>query len=192
MQTQKLKIGEVKPNPKNPRVIKNDKFRKLVQSIKEFPQMLEIRPIVLNDKNIILGGNMRFRAAQEAGLKEVPVVKVSLTQKEEDEFIIKDNSSFGEWDWDILSNNFELDELDDWGLDIPVYLTDDDEEPSYDKDKSANALEAFLDNNITFIRLHYTIDEYDELIAKLDQVVEREEAESYSDLFRKYILNYQL
>lgn len=192
MNIQVLKIGEIKPNPKNPRVIKNDKFRKLVQSIKEFPKMLEIRPIVINKQNIILGGNMRFRASQEAGLTEIPTITVNLTEEEENEFIVKDNSSFGEWDWDMLSNFFELDELGDWGLDIPVYLTDDDVEPQYDKTPMQDKLQTFLESGINFIRLHYASDDYEKIMEKLDKVVEKEEVNSYSDLFQKYINNYTL
>lgn len=192
MNIQVLKIGEIKPNPKNPRVIKNDKFRKLVQSIKEFPKMLEIRPIVINKQNIILGGNMRFRASQEAGLTEIPTITVNLTEEEENEFIVKDNSSFGEWDWDMLSNFFELDELGDWGLDIPVYLTDDDVEPQYDKTPMQDKLQTFLESGINFIRLHYASDDYEKIMEKLDKVVEKEEVDSYSDLFQKYINNYTL
>jgi len=120
MQTVKVKLTDIKPNPNNPRIIKDEKFRHLVQSIKDFPAMLELRPIVVNDENVILGGNMRLRACKEAGLKEVPIIKASeLTEQQQKEFIIKDNVSFGEWDWDILANEWEAEELTEWGLDIP-------------------------------------------------------------------------
>lgn len=116
------KITKVKSNPNNPRLIKDDKFHKLVNSIKEFPKMLEIRPIVVNDDMIVLGGNMRLKACKEAGLKEVPVIKASdLTEKEQRQFIIKDNVSGGEWDWDILANEWNVEQLEDWGLDIPLF-----------------------------------------------------------------------
>jgi len=127
---QKVKITEVKTNPNNPRLIKDDKFKKLVKSIKEFPQMLELRPIVVNDDMIVLGGNMRLKACKEAGLKEVPIIKASdLTDEQQKEFIVKDNVGFGEWDWDILANEWDATNLDNWALDVPVYL----DEPSYDE-----------------------------------------------------------
>ena len=123
MKTERVKISNVKTNPNNPRLIKDDKFKKLVRSIKEFPEMLQIRPIVVDQDNIVLGGNMRLRACKEAGLKEVYIVKADqLTEKQQREFIIKDNVGFGEWDWDDLANEWDVDELEDWGLDLPVDL----------------------------------------------------------------------
>jgi len=117
--TEIVNIKEVKNNPNNPRLIKDDKFKKLVQSIKDFPEMLNIRPIVVNEHMIILGGNMRYKACLEAGLKEVPIIKVdSLSAKKQREFIIKDNVSGGEWDWDMLANEWETNELENWGLDL--------------------------------------------------------------------------
>jgi ParB-like chromosome segregation protein Spo0J len=130
MQVNKVKISEVKNNPKNPRLIKDDKFRKLVKSIQEFPQMLELRPIVVDENNIVLGGNMRLKACKEAGLKEVYIVKAdNLTEQQKDEFIVKDNVGFGEWDWDMLANEWDTELLDEWGLDLPVIM----EEPSLDE-----------------------------------------------------------
>jgi hypothetical protein len=121
MQVNKVNINDIKTNPKNPRLIKDDKFRKLVKSIQEFPQMLELRPIVVDENNIVLGGNMRLKACKEAGLKEVFIVKAEgLTELQKDEFIVKDNVGFGEWDWDILANTFEAEQLEDWGLDVPI------------------------------------------------------------------------
>jgi hypothetical protein len=116
---EKVKLSEVKSNPNNPRLIKDEKFSKLVKSIKEFPKMLEIRPIVVNDEMVVLGGNMRLKACKEAGLKEIPIIKASdLTEEQQREFIIKDNVGFGEWDWDILANEWDSEELADWGLDV--------------------------------------------------------------------------
>ena len=121
MKVDKVKISEVKTNPKNPRLIKDDKFRKLVKSIQEFPQMLELRPIVVDENNIVLGGNMRLKACKEAGMKEVFIVRAeNLTELQKDEFIVKDNVGFGEWDWDILANEWDTDKLNEWGLDLPV------------------------------------------------------------------------
>jgi|LakMenE18May11ns_1017448.scaffolds.fasta_scaffold9913321_4 site-specific DNA-methyltransferase (adenine-specific) len=124
MQVSKVKISEVKNNPKNPRLIKDDKFKKLVKSIQEFPQMLELRPIVVDENNIVLGGNMRLKACKEAGMKEVYIVKAeNLTEQQKDEFIVKDNVGFGEWDWDMLANEWDTEKLNDWGLDLPVDLS---------------------------------------------------------------------
>ena len=124
MKIEKVKLSEIKPNPKNPRLIKDEKFKKLVKSIKEFPQMLELRPIVVDENNIILGGNMRFKALKEAGHTEVSIVKANdLTEQQKDEFIVKDNVGFGEWDWDSLANEWEVDKLEEWGLDLPVDLS---------------------------------------------------------------------
>jgi ParB-like chromosome segregation protein Spo0J len=109
---EKVKLSEVKSNPNNPRLIKDEKFSKLVKSIKEFPKMLEIRPIVVNDEMVVLGGNMRLKACKEAGLKEIPIIKASdLTEDQQREFIIKDNVGFGEWDWDILANEWDSEQL---------------------------------------------------------------------------------
>jgi DNA modification methylase len=122
MEVQTVSISEIKPNPNNPRIIKDDKFEKLVKSIKEFPKMLEIRPIVVNDDMIVLGGNMRLKACKAAGLKEVPIIKASeLNEDEQRQFIIKDNVSGGEWDWDMLANEWDAEQLEAWGLDVPNF-----------------------------------------------------------------------
>jgi DNA modification methylase len=122
MKAELVNINKVRTNPNNPRIIKDDKFQKLVKSIQEFPQMLEIRPIVVNEDMIVLGGNMRLKACQEAGIKEIPIIKASnLTEEQQKEFIIKDNVGFGEWDWNDLANNWDANELSEWGLDIPGF-----------------------------------------------------------------------
>jgi hypothetical protein len=119
---QNVPINSVKANPNNPRIIKDDKFAKLVKSINEFPQMLNLRPIVVNDDMVVLGGNMRLKACKEAGLKEIPIIKASeLTEQQQKEFIVKDNVGYGEWDWNDLANNWDAEQLQDWGLDIPGF-----------------------------------------------------------------------
>ena len=116
-----VKITAVKSNPNNPRLIKDNKFKQLVQSIKDFPEMLSIRPIVVNKEMMVLGGNMRLKACIEAGLKEVAIIKASeLTPEQQNEFIIKDNVGFGEWEWDILKDEWDTEQLAEWGLDIPL------------------------------------------------------------------------
>ena len=122
MQSIKTKISEVKLNPNNPRLIKDDNFKKLVQSIKDFPEMLDIRPIVVNADMIVLGGNMRLKACKEAGLKEVPIIVAdNLTEEQQREFLIKDNVSGGEWDFEMLANEWDVEQLEDWGLDVPTF-----------------------------------------------------------------------
>jgi hypothetical protein len=116
---QLVNIQEIKNNENNPRIIKDYKFKQLVKSIKEFPEMLKLRPIVVNSEMIVLGGNMRLKACKEAGLKEVWILKADeLTEEQQREFIVKDNVGFGEWDWDVLANEWDNQQLEDWGLDL--------------------------------------------------------------------------
>ena len=123
-----VKLSEIKLNPNNPRLIKDDKFKKLVKSIKEFPQMLKIRPIVVNSDMVILGGNMRYKACKEAGLKEVSIIIAdNLTEDQQREFLIKDNTSGGEWDWEQLANEWDAEQLEDWGLDLVGFDINADE-----------------------------------------------------------------
>jgi DNA modification methylase len=117
----KVKITEVIANPNNPRLIKDDKFRKLVKSIQDFPDMLNVRPIVVNKDMVVLGGNMRLKAIKEAGHKEVAIEIVDWNEQQQKEFIVKDNVGYGEWDWDDLANNWDAQELTEWGLDIPNF-----------------------------------------------------------------------
>lgn len=126
---QQVKINQVKGNPDNPRIIKNDKFKKLVKSIQEFPEMLKLRPIVVDEDMMVLGGNMRLKASKDAGLKEVWIeVAEGLTEEQKKEFIVKDNVGFGEWEWDMLANEWDSVELAEWGLD--VWQNEDDIETS--------------------------------------------------------------
>ena len=122
----KVKIAEVKPNPNNPRLIKDDKFRKLVKSIQEFPDMLSVRPIVVNKDMVVLGGNMRLKAIKEAGYKDIAVEIVDWSEDQQKEFIVKDNASFGEWNWDDLANNWDEEQLVEWGIDTWVSKSNDD------------------------------------------------------------------
>ena len=122
MKTEIVSITKIKSNPNNPRLIKDDKFAKLVKSIKQFPEMLKIRPIVVNDDWVVLGGNMRLKACKEAGLTELPVIRASeLTEEQQREFIIKDNVGFGEWEWEMIASDWDAEELEEWGLDVPDF-----------------------------------------------------------------------
>jgi len=121
-----VNIKEVKPNPRNPRIIKDDKFNKLVKSIKDFPDMLNKRPLIVftdvDGKYIVLGGNMRLKACKEIGIKEIPVILADeWTEEQKAEFLIKDNVGFGEWDWDELQADWDAEKLDEWGLDVPDF-----------------------------------------------------------------------
>lgn len=127
-----LNIKKINPNPNNPRTIKDEKFKRLVQSIKEFPEMLEKRPIVVNKDMMVLGGNMRLKACIEAGLTEVPVLVADWSEEKQREFIIKDNVSGGEWDWDVLANEWDANQLTEWGLDVPDFVTAEATEDDYE------------------------------------------------------------
>lgn len=121
-----IKLSKIKLNPNNPRLIKDERFEKLCNSLKTFAEkMMPLRPIVIDEDSVILGGNMRYKALKELGFKEVPddwVKQVKdLTEDEKKEFIVKDNVGFGEWDWDELINNWDMDILPEWGLDVPSF-----------------------------------------------------------------------
>ena len=124
-----MNINEIKPNPNNPRIIKDVKFKQLVKSIQDFPQMLELRPIVIDENNMVLGGNMRLKACIEAGMTDVPVIHANnLSEAQKKEFIVKDNVGYGEWEWDALANEWNIEDLDNWGLDIPAFANNDIQE----------------------------------------------------------------
>jgi hypothetical protein len=137
-----MKLTDIKPNPNNPRLIKDDKFIKLVQSIKDFPEMMEKRPIVcvtdVDGKIYPLGGNMRFKALKEIGYKDIPETWVTMaddwTEEKRREFVIKDNVGFGEWDWEQLASEWDSEELEAWGLDVPNWAAGMDENNMQDED----------------------------------------------------------
>jgi hypothetical protein len=154
---EKVSIDEVRLSPTNPRIIKDEKFKKLVKSIQEFPQMLEIRPIVIDEEGYVLGGNMRYKACLEAGLKEVYIIRAdNLTEQQKKEFTIKDNASFGDWDWEVLQNSWDMTSISEWGIDvfelpneIDYTLLDGDDEDDEDinnrvKDKQNNSTKSVL------------------------------------------------
>ena len=174
METKKVKISEVKTNPNNPRIIKDDKFSKLVKSIQEFPKMLEIRPIVVNADMIVLGGNMRLKACKEAGLKEVPIIFADdLTEDEQKQFIIKDNIGFGEWDWDMLANEWESDLLEEWGLSIPIVYEGEDinlddffEEDNSEKEQKNKIILEYTDEDFQKVK-----DEFDKRDGSKEKII---------------------
>lgn len=170
MKIEKAKIGLLKINPANPRTIKDEKFAQLVRSVRDFPQMLEIRPIVVNSKMEVLGGNMRLRACIEAGLNEVPIIRAeNLTDDQQREFIIKDNVGFGDWDFDALANEWDAAELADWGLDVPVF-----DMPDYsDKNKEIDT-DAMPDEMV--LSFKFQPEQYFEVKAALEEIGETPEA----------------
>ena len=184
MNSIKTKISDIKLNPNNPRLIKDDKFAKLVKSIKEFPEMLNIRPIVVNKDMIILGGNMRFKACKEAGLKEIPVIIAdNLTEEQEREFLIKDNTSGGEWDFEMLANEWDVEDLTDWGLDVPNFGNNEqfEQETDYsDKNKELD-LNDFENQKYT-IKLEFTEEDYNLVKEKLKNIGQTPEKILYDAL----------
>jgi ParB-like chromosome segregation protein Spo0J len=155
-----MKLKEIKPNPNNPRVLRDDKFQKLKQSITEFPKMLSLRPMVIDENNVVLGGNMRLRALQELGFNDIDEAWVKrssdLTEEEKKRFIIADNVSFGEWDWDTLANDWEVVDLEAWGLDIPQFNQDVNLDDFFEENNEQKE-EKFK------ITLEYTEDDYNEV-----------------------------
>lgn len=186
----KVSVKDIKISPDNPRVVRDDKFKKLVKSIQDFPEMLELRPIVVDEDNVILGGNMRYRALQEAGIKEVYIIKaVGLTAEKKKEFVIKDNVSYGEWDWDIIANDFDTDELKDWGMDIPdLSKTDEVPIPSSYKMSGEEKMEIYNNMSIKQIVLFYGLEEYEEVIAAFQNMMEKHQLEDNS-MVVKFLLD---
>ena len=161
MATKLIKVSDIKANPNNPRIIKDDKFDKLVTSIKEFPEMLEARPIVVNPDMVVLGGNMRLKALKAAGVKEAPVYVATWDEIKQKEFIIKDNVGFGEWDWDILANEWDAEELGEWGLEV----WQPEQEVDYsilDEENVDDHLQDMADGVKKAIQIEFEPDHYDE------------------------------
>lgn len=188
-----LKTSVIKPNRQNPRIIRDNKFKKLVASIKEFPEMLKLRPIVVNKDMYVLGGNMRLKACIEAGMKEVWILRATdLTEAQEKEFIVKDNVGFGEWDWDVLGNEWDVKALEDWGLDgFPFELEENEEEEVYTKNIEAPTYEP-KNKKPTEDEL-YNEDKVKELIKKigLSNIEKREKEFLIKAAYRHTIFNYQ-
>jgi ParB-like chromosome segregation protein Spo0J len=151
-----MKLKDIKPNPNNPRVLRDDKFQKLKQSITEFPKMLSLRPMVIDENNVVLGGNMRLRALQELGFTDIDEAWVKrssdLTEEEKKRFIIADNVAFGEWDWDTLANDWDVVDLEAWGLDIPQFDTVE-EEVIEEEEEEMNVIELkFYDKDYKIVK----------------------------------------
>ena len=190
MKIEKMRIDYIKSNPKNPRRINDDKLRKLIKSIREFPQMLEIRPIVVDENMMVIGGNQRWKAAQAAGLTEVPVIKVdNLTEDQKKQFTIKDNVNHGDWDWDMLVSDFNLDQLRDWGQDVPDF--DLDREPDFDMNIMGEKLDRYVNAQIKRITLFYLSEQYQKTIMDLDRIAEEKDFEDNSEVV-DFLLDFYL
>jgi hypothetical protein len=189
MDIQKLKISEVKLNPNNPRLIKDDKFTKLVQSIKDFPEMLEIRPIVVNSDMVVLGGNMRLKACKEAGLKEVPIIIANnLSEEQQREFLIKDNVSGGEWDFEMLAEDWDVEQLEDWGLD--VWHNDElSNLNEYEGLDDESKLDKFLNSELKRMFLVYDNDTFENVISWFNKQQEKHELKNHSQVILKLMEN---
>ena len=148
-------INDIRPNDTNPRYIKDTKFQQLVKSIREFPDMTMVRPLVINQDNMILGGNQRYMAMKELGFTTVPCQKVDWSEERQREFLIRDNTNYGSWDWDSLANDFNADDLEDWGLELPKVIDEVEDEPTITTEK---------------ITLEYTTEEYDKVKQALKKI----------------------
>jgi hypothetical protein len=191
---QTVKISEIKLNPNNPRLIKDDKFKKLVQSIKDFPEMLDIRPIVVNSDMIILGGNMRFKACKEAGLKEVPIIVAdNLTEEQQREFLIKDNTSGGEWDFEMLANEWDNEQLEAWGLDLPEFVNDYEENNNEAYTTKIDAPVYEPKNEKPQIKILYDSEKYKELILEIENSLVSEDVKTFLKVSasRHIVFNYE-
>jgi len=170
MESKLTNLREIRNNPENPRYIRDEKFEQLVKSLKEFPEMIQVRPLIVNQKMQALGGNMRLKAMIEAGWTECPVVQVDWSEEKQREFIIKDNLGFGEWDWDMLANEWNEEELQEWGMDIPAIQDFGDANQEIDIDG--------LDGEM-LIKLNYTEEEYWKVKEALSKVAETPEQAVY-------------
>ena len=158
-----MKLSDIKPNPGNPRVIKDARFASLLRSIQEFPKMLSLRPMVIDAEGYVLGGNMRLRALQELGYKEIPDDWVrradGLSEDERQRFIIADNVGFGDWDWENLANDWDAGDLAAWGLEVPkINEFQDDGETEYDKSNFSQSADSYLNSALRQIVLVYDIE----------------------------------
>ena len=177
-----LRVNKIKP-----RVIRQDKLDKLVASLKEFPEMLEARPIVVDKDGTVLGGNMRLRAAELAGLKQVPVYVREWDEAKDQQFIIKDNVGFGEWDWDMLANEWDSLDLNEWGLDVWQPEEDVSNVTDYSLHTADEKLDRFLDAKIKNITIPFEAQEFDEVVMKLEKMMSKYGCADYRQLVYKII-----
>lgn len=177
-----LRITKIRNNPNNPRVIKDHKFKQLVKSLRDFPEMLQARPIVVDPDNMVLGGNMRLKACIHAGMQEVPVYVASWDEVKRKQFIIKDNVGYGQWDWDILANEWDEAALEEWGLDFPHFGDLPVMEGA--RDETHHDVDGYLDSGIVRFQLLYSDDEAEPVRQWLDKLMKDTETDNYSDAIK--------
>jgi|DEB0MinimDraft_6_1074348.scaffolds.fasta_scaffold00094_20 hypothetical protein len=155
----KMKVADIKANENNPRTISKVQFNKLKDSIDKFPDMLNLRPLVVDKDNVVVGGNMRLKALRALGITEVPVMKVAdMTEEERRQFIIKDNVGFGDWDWDILANEWDVEELDQWGLPLPFSKDELEEMGNPDNAETEHPFATEIDREHNYVVLKFETD----------------------------------
>lgn len=191
-QTGTIQLNQVKLNDKNPRKISQVQLDKLKKSIQEFPEMLNLRPIVLNEDNVILGGNMRIRALKELGYTEVPYLSISdLPEDKQQEFVIKDNLNYGEWNWDVLQDDWQMDSVLSWGLEAPVWMTEKLTEPMLDEDVLGKQLDNYLNQSIFRITMFFDRQQYETTIKQIETLMKEEELPTNTDAFI-FLMNFYL
>ena len=188
-----IEVSKLKLNDDNPRIIKDSKFEELCKSIKEFPEMFALRPVIVNKDNVIIGGNMRFRASLEIGLKKVPVLVADMSDKKQREFVIKDNLSSGFWDWDTLANNWDNLELSEWGMETFMFGADTG---ALNLDERISLEEELKEPKVTtdgYVKFEIIISEDDKtgLINLISKIKEEDEISS-ADAFMKIVKSYKI
>jgi hypothetical protein len=177
-----MMVKDILPNPSNPRVIKKEQLNKLKKSITDFPDMLSLRPLVIDENNIVVGGNMRLRALTELKILEAPYIKVfDLDDEKRKEFLIKDNLSYGDWDWDSIQEDWNITDIQDWGLEIPSWVNDDDVEPEFDKDEMDYTMNRYIQGKIKQIICYFSPEQYERVIKQLQYITQNENMESHTD-----------
>lgn len=184
-----VKVKDLKANPNNPRYIRDEKFEKLKKSIQDFPEMLNLRPVVVDDDMMVLGGNMRLKALTELGIDEVEVIKAKdLTEEQKAEFIIKDNVGFGDWDWDMLANEWDNTQLGEWGLDVwDANVEDISNTNDYSNLDVDSKLDKFLDAKIKNLTIPFESFEFDEVVLKLELYLEKYNLADYKAMIYKIL-----
>jgi hypothetical protein len=188
-----MKLNQIKSNPNNPRIIKDEKFKKLCESIKALPKMMELRPIVVDENFIVQGGNMRLKALNELGYKEIPETWVKqakdFTEEELKEFIIKDNVGFGEWDWDGLANNWDENELIGWGLNLPIWNDDMTNNESYEGLDALSKLDKFMNAEVKRMFLVYDNETFSKVVEWFNKLQGKYELQDNNQVILKLMEN---
>lgn len=193
MQVKEIPIDKVKENDRNPRKLTEERFNALKKSISDFPKMAVLRPLVLNAKGVVLGGNMRLKAYRELGWKKVPVVYANdLTPEEQQQFIVKDNVGFGEWDHDILAADFDVSQLLDFGLrEFELGGIGKQDLVGMDKDGLAKSMDSYIDGNIKQIVIYFKNEDYETVLTRLDAVMKAEGLEDHTAAILKLLDVYE-